>query len=141
MRTDGPEHIGPLEWNVAFEDGRTPWGHVLAFAFDGRSWIVVDPHLRFTEVFTQAPGAEFDAWVMEVAQTCEVWRLAGRRGASVLTPGLFCVGTVKRLLGLRSGAFSPRGLRRDLVRQGAKQVFTHGSGKSSQGRSDGEGHA
>lgn len=141
MRTDSHEHTGPLDWNIAFETGRTPWGHVLAFAFDGRSWIVIDPHLRFTEVFTLAPGSEFDAWIMETAQVCEVWRIAGRRHASVLTPGLFCVGTIKRLVGLRSGAFSPRGLRRDLVRQGAKQVFARGQGQGSQGRSVGEGRA
>lgn len=141
MRADTHEHTGPLDWNIVFEHGRTPWGHVLAFAFDGRSWVVVDPHLRFTEVFTLAPGAEFDAWIAEVAQVSEVWRIPGQRRASIMTPGLFCVGTVKRLVGLRSGAFSPGGLRRDLMRQGAKQVFARGQGQGSQGRSSGEGRA
>ncbi|HEV7352583.1 MAG TPA: hypothetical protein VGN74_05580 [Brevundimonas sp.] len=130
MITDAVERIGPLNWYVAIRPARTPWGHVFAFAFDGRSWIVVDPHLRFTEVFTLAPGAEFDAWVAGVRQVAEVWKLAGRREASVLTPGLFCVGTVKRLVGLRSGAFTPRGLRRDLVRAGAEQVFPRGPSES-----------
>lgn len=135
MMPAGPERVGPLTWYVAIERGRTPWGHVLAFAFDGRSWIVVDPHLRFTEVFTLEPGDEFDAWVAEMSQVAEVWKLPGRRAASVLTPGLFCVGAVKRLVGLRSGAFTPGGLRRDLVRAGAKQVFTRGQSPSPQGRS------
>ena len=127
---------GLLTWHVAFERGRTPWGHVLAFAFDGRSWIVIDPHMRWTEVFTLPAGAPFDAWVS--ALDAEVWRLAGRAEAPLFA-GFGCVGVVKKLVGLRSGAFTPAGLRRDLVRQGAKQVFREV--QSPQGRSFGRRRA
>lgn len=111
-----------LNWNVVVERGRTPWGHVLAFAWDGRVWVVIDPHVTWTEVFTLPPGPEFDAWVKAQAATGTIWRIAGRAESHPFV-GLFCVGTVKRLVGLRSGAFSPEGLRRDLVRAGAQQVF------------------
>ena len=113
---------GQLTWHVAIERGRTPWGHVLAFAFDGRSWVVVDPHVRWVEVFTLAPGEPFDAWVHDLAGRATIYRLPGRAESHPLA-GFGCVGIVKRLVGLRSGAFSPAGLRRDLVRQGAMQVF------------------
>lgn len=119
---DTTERRQSLNWNVVIERGRTPWGHVLAFAFDGRVWIVFDPHVTWTEVFTLADGPEFDAWVEHYAAVGTIWRIAGR-GQSHPFAGLFCVGTVKRLVGLRSGAFSPGGLRRDLIRAGATQVF------------------
>lgn len=110
-----------LSWNVAFERGRTPWGHVLAFAWTGDIWLVVDPHVRWTEVFTLT-ALEFDDWVADLSARAEVWRLDGR-GEAPLLPGWFCVAQVKRLVGLRSGALFPGGLRRDLVKAGARQVF------------------
>lgn len=123
---------GQLTWHVAFETGRTPWGHVLAYAFDGRSWIVIDPHVRWTEVFTLAPGAEFDAWQADLSTRAAIYRIAGA-GRAYPWAGLFCVGKVKHLLGIRSGAFSPRGLERDLARAGAVQVFVRES-QDPQGR-------
>ncbi|WGM47659.1 hypothetical protein KOAAANKH_02541 [Brevundimonas sp. NIBR10] len=119
-------------WNVAIERGRTPWGHVLAFAWSGHAWVVHDPHVRWTEVFTLAPGPEFDAWIADLTTRATIWRIQGRADSHPLA-GLFCVGEVKRLTGIRSGAFSPAGLRRDLVRQGARQVFVR-EGQDSQGR-------
>lgn len=125
--------VGQLTWHVAFETGRTPWGHVLAYAFDGRSWIVVDPHVRWTEVFSLAPGAEFDAWQADLSTRASIYRIAGA-GRAYPWAGVFCVGKVKHLLGFRSGAFSPRGLERDLARAGAVQVFVRES-QDPQGRS------
>lgn len=130
---------GVLTWHVAFEQGRTPWGHVLAFAFDGRAWVVIDPHMRWTEVFTLAPGEEFDAWLADLAFRATILRITGAGRGNPLG-GLFCVGKVKHLIGLRSGAFSPGGLKRDLLRAGAQQVFTRES-QSAQGRPDDQGCA
>lgn len=121
-----------LNWNVAIERGRTPWGHVLAFACMGDHWVVVDPHVRWTEVFTLT-AAEFDGWLAELSARADIWRIAGR-GQAPLLPGWFCVAQVKRLVGLRSGALSPAGLRRDLRKAGAKQVFTRES-QNPEGRS------
>jgi len=121
-------------WNVAVERGRTPWGHVLAFARLDHCWVVVDPHVCWTEVRTLADGDEFDAWIADLTTRAQVFRIQGRAESHPLI-GLFCVGSVKRLVGLRSGAFSPAGLRRDLLRQGAQQVFVRES-QNPQGRPD-----
>lgn len=133
----GPEQarVGTLNWNVVIENGRTPWGHVLAFAFDGLTWIVVDPHIGWTEIYTVAPD-EIDGWIVEMTENATVWRIEGQRHAPML-PGFFCVGTIKRLIGLRSGAFSPAGLRRDLVRAGARQEYRRES-QSPEGRPEAE---
>jgi hypothetical protein len=125
-----------LTWHVAFEWPReAPWGHVMAFAYDAAAevWIVIDPHFRWTETFALRRGAEFDRWVAEVAARAEIWRIEGR-GRGPVGVGWFCVGTVKRLVGVRSGALSPWGLRRDLRRAGARQVFTRAT-EGPQGRS------
>lgn len=123
-----------LSWNIVIEQGRTPWGHVYAFALDPRTgvWIVIDPHLRWTRVFALTDGPEFDRWVVGVAAGADIYRIQGR-GQAPVGAGWFCVGTVKRLVGLRSGALSPRGLRRDLLRAGAQQVF-HRESQNPQGR-------
>ena len=123
-----------LTWNVVFERGRTLWGHVYAFAYDGRAgvWVVIDPHLRWTQVFALKAGSEFDRWVAGVAADAEIYRIPGR-GHAPLGFGWFCVGAVKRLVGLRSGALSPAGLKRDLLRAGARQVF-HRESQNPQGR-------
>ncbi len=122
MTPDGVEYQGPLVWNVAIEQARTRWGHVLAFASLGEDcWLVVDPHFRWTETIVLS-GLEADRWIRRTAAGSRIWRIAGGRESPAL-PGLFCVGTIKRLIGLRSGAFTPAGLERDLKRLGAKQVF------------------
>lgn len=131
MKPTGFEYRGPMCWNIAFEDGRTPWGHVLAFAATRRNWVVVDPHIGWTEVYVLT-RREFDDWILDLSARATIYRLDGRREAPVF-PGVFCVGTIKRLIGLRSGALSPGALRRDLVRAGARQVFTRES-QNPQGR-------
>lgn len=134
------EYAGTLTWNVIFERGRTPWGHVLAAGFDGRSYVVVDPHVGWTEVFTLSPE-QFDDWIVSAADRATVLRIAGGRRAPLL-PGFFCVGTIKRLIGFASGALSPAGLRRDLLRAGAQQVFSReDEGQASPGRSRDQGGA
>lgn len=125
-----------VEWRVAFEE--SPWQHVLCFGFDGRSWIVIDPQWGGAEVFSIEPGKAFDAWVLELASRSEIFSLPAQDGSG--WRGLFCVGVVKRLIGLRSGALSPRGLRRDLLRAGARQVYVR-EGQDSQGRPARQGAA
>lgn len=121
-----------VEWNVAFT---RKWlvGHVLAFGFDAAAgvWIVVDPCRHETEVQALRPAA-FDRWIVQQAAEGEVWRIARQGRTPMLFPGLWCVGAVKRLVGLRSGALSPAGLKRDLLRAGARRVFSH-EGQSSEG--------
>ncbi|MCA3700820.1 MAG: hypothetical protein IOB84_13690 [Brevundimonas sp.] len=122
MTPDGVEAHGTLVWNVAIEEGRTPWGHVLAFAaVDDQTWLVVDPHFRWTETYVLT-RVQFDRWVVDLGGRARIWRIAGGRECPALA-GPFCVGTIKRLIGLRSGAFTPAGLERDLRRSGATREF------------------
>lgn len=114
------------EWNVVFEIAAGLPVHCLAFGYDPETgvYVVVDPHHAWTEVTTYSPTA-FDLWIMEAAHGNEVYRTPARRQTPPWFPGLWCVGAVKRLVGLRSSALSPAGLRRDLVRSGARRVFSH----------------
>jgi hypothetical protein len=112
-------------WNVAFEPGRTWLGHVQAFGFDGAAgvWVVVDPCLGVTDV-TVLRRRAFDRWVADLAGRAEIYRIDRRTEAwPFQVRGLWCVGQVKRLVGLRSGALSPAGLKRDLLKAGALRVF------------------
>lgn len=119
------------DWNVAFQVflGFHISVHVSAFGYDADAdvWIIFDPHHSHTEVRALKP-ADFDQWVAGFAGPrlrglVQVYRIPARRQTSVIFPGLWCVGAVKRLIGLRSGALSPGGLRRDLLRAGAQRVF------------------
>lgn len=116
------------EWNVRFERYFGVIKHVSAFGFDAATgvWVVVDPHRAWTEVLTLPPNT-FDLWVSVAAEDSDIYRIAARRETGLLFPGLWCVGAVKRLVGLKSGALSPAGLRRDLLRAGARKVFSRES--------------
>jgi hypothetical protein len=121
-----------MEWNVAFKVLRGGAGlpiHVSAVGYDpeGGVYVMVDPHRFAIEVRALSP-AEFDRWAaLQFMLGGEVYRIAAREDTPLWFPGLWCVGVVKRLVGLRSGALSPGGLRRDLVRAGAQRVFTRES--------------
>lgn len=131
-----------MEWNVAIRT-RPGFGHVFAFGFDPGCgvWIVFDPMRRSTAI-TLLPPWEFDAWLKGAIDACEVYRIQARDETPVWAAGLWCVGAVKRLVGLKSGALSPAGLRRDLLRAGAKRVFSReGQERRSEGRSHGDGGA
>jgi len=112
------------DWNVCFQIIAGLPAHVFAFGYDpdGDVWIVVDPHHNYTEVRALKLEA-FDAWAVETLPGREVYRIAARKQTRMWFPGLWCVGAVKRLVGLKSGALSPAGLRRDLLRAGARRVF------------------
>jgi hypothetical protein len=115
-----------VEWNVIFELTAGVPVHCSAFGFDAAAgvYVVVDPHYAWTEVNVLRPAA-FDVWIAEEARGHEVYRIAAQHRTRPWFPGLWCVGAVKRLVGLRSGALSPGGLRRDLLRAGARRVFSH----------------
>lgn len=120
------------DWNVVIESVAGVPAHVSAFGFEpgGGVWVVVDPRKNFIDVRTFEPHA-FDFWLATESgvghSDTEVLRIEARRQTMVWFPGLWCVGVVKRLVGLRSGALSPAGLRRDLLRAGAQRVFTRES--------------
>lgn len=111
------------EWNVAIRTA-PGMGHVFAFGYDGQanSWVVFDPLRHRTEIGLISP-VNFDWWLIEAIEGFEVYRIAAQDHAMLLFPGLWCVGAVKRLVGIRSSALSPAGLRRDLIAAGARRVF------------------
>lgn len=113
-----------LDWNVVFPPRRGFWRHVWAFGYDavGQVWTVVDPHAHGIDVYSLTPDA-FDAFALNKLADAEVWRRRLEGRAPVIFPGLWCVGVVKRLVGLRSCALSVAGLRRDLIASGAIRVF------------------
>lgn len=136
METDP---IGPAPtWYVLFvgEEKRSHWvdwvsprafQHVCTFCFDARAarWIVYDVNRGGTAVNALAPD-EFDAWI---------WYMRKRKGARVLEVnrrparrlpvqiGMWCVVAVRYAIGSRSLALRPVGLWRDLLAEGAQEVF------------------
>jgi hypothetical protein len=114
-----------LEWNVLFENVAGFPVHVSVFGFDVTAgvYVLIDPRHSWTEVDLMAP-ARFDEWIATMARGNEVYRIAQQRQTRLWFPGLWCVGAVKRVVGLRSGALSPAGLKRDLLRAGARRVFS-----------------
>lgn len=115
---------GIAVWNVVFQPGgRLNTGHVLAYGWDHRTccYVVVDPLWDRIEVQVLSI-ADFDAWRLAECGACRTLRIRAGQRTSILFPGLWCVGVVKRLIGLRSSAFTVPGLRRDLLRAGAQEV-------------------
>jgi hypothetical protein len=116
------------EWNVMFQSRLFRLRHCLAFGFEPEvgMWVIFDPHRYGTDIDILTP-AKFDLWIAAEAPRAEVLRIGSDHKASPLFPGLWCVGAVKRLVGLRSGALSVGGFRRDLLRAGARKVFARES--------------
>lgn len=122
-------------WNVVFlsRDRESWWDlltrrqyrHVVAYGYSAAtdSWILVDPRLSHTGVLTLSHD-QIDRWFgAHAAQITSVVRVTvqdGRRRSRWL--GYWCSTSIKSLVGSRSSAFTPEGLRRDLLRDGAEIV-------------------
>jgi hypothetical protein len=130
------------EWNVLFEYVAGLPVHVSVFGFDPAAgvYVVMDPHHSHTEINLLRPSA-FDIWIVQAVPGNEVLRIDAQQRTRFWFPGLWCVGMVKRVVGLRSGALSPAGLRRDLLRAGARRVFCEAEDQSPRGRPDDQGRA
>lgn len=125
----------PRLWLIFFGDTqrRAWWANVLRpgfrhivavswYAAEER-WVYFDPALTGTSIriFTAEQGpAMIDALL---AQSSAVLRVATRRDRGNAPLFAFCVGQIKALLGLRSWAFTPHGLYRDLRARGAEPVY------------------
>lgn len=106
-------------WYVAFWED-----HCLAFMFDGAAgvWVIVDPRWGRTSV-RPVLSAKFDRWLRMVKRTASILYVGPPGAGLPVQIGFPCVAQVKRLIGSRSGALLPGGLRRDLLRSGARQAF------------------
>jgi hypothetical protein len=122
-------------WLVAFIDtaNETRWWHrfvrpgfrhCLAFGFDGRCWLQVDCMLNLLDVRSFAE-AEMTL-VLEILASHHARILAVHRARPVSRPvprfPIYCVSTIKHLLGTRSRALTPWQLYRSLLRQGAVAI-------------------
>ena len=146
---DDPESIidAPGEvafWHVVFLSGpcrswwdvltREPYRHVCAYgyspALDG--FILVDPgrgHTRVTGMTAETLGlwlAKNDERITEVLMV-----KGGNETSLISRLGYWCTTSVKRLLGVRSSAFTPEGLRRDLLRNNAEVVRSRENAQST----------
>lgn len=105
-------------WHVGFTRD-----HCFAFRYDPGAdvWLLVNPGAFATITKIMRPRV-FDRWIRLVARRAYILRLGSARSPS-LGLGFWCVGVVKKLVGARSSALSPAGLKRDLERSGAIRVF------------------
>lgn len=133
----GPAVAPAPEWYVMFSgiEKRTNWSdwfspkawqHVCAFFYDPRGcrWVVYDVN-RGGIAIVALTSAQFDRWVLEAkrlgARTLRVeWK---PRDRLPLQFGMWCVVAVRYAIGCRSLALRPIGLWRDLLREGAVEVF------------------
>lgn len=123
-------------WHVVFRDSRarsfwnlftsSGYRHVAAYGYspDKGVWIVLDPGQDFMAVQVLNQD-ELAAWVEAHARfTSAILRIdAGQGGHAASRFGHTCVTAIKRLIGLPSGAFTPRGLFHEMRRHGAEDVF------------------
>lgn len=123
-------------WYVAFIPAGVRWWwdylspqefrHVLAFGYIGYSdsWAVVNPGVAHTGVF-MIPDSEFPAYLGSLkaigAKILKTQVISDAKYSARL--GNWCTQTVSRLIGVRSSAWRPVALYRDLLRAGAEPAF------------------
>lgn len=120
-------------WIVCFGDSvPTFWSRMLRPGFrhccaasyfaDQKRWVYVDPCRSGTVVEVLRPDEFAGRFQHLMANSSHVLSIAARRERKRTAAVWYCVGALKGLLGLKSGALSPWGLYRDLIRAGAEKV-------------------
>lgn len=131
-------------WNVVFMDGeRGGWWdvltcpgyrHVCAFGFNMESngWVLIDPRRSHTAVHCLSHDGLMEWLEAHDHRITETFRIGvddGRKSTPWL--GYWCTTSIKRLCGIACGAFTPKGLRDELVRRNAEPVFTDAQSKTA----------
>lgn len=118
----GDFHPGGRHWWHLF--ARSGWRHVLVFGYSRGGWIVIDPLMGHTDVRV-AMGEEIDRTIAVLkaggGRILRVERI--KRYRWMLRGPVYCVTTVKHLLGMGGLSFTPEQLYHALLRQGATEVF------------------
>lgn len=120
----------PKHWTLCFDRTATAWTrfvpgrykHVRAFGYVPLDavWLFVDWNicgltLRAAPDGSQTAAALIRTWI----DRCDLVQVeAGARQR--VPPGLYCVGAIKRLTGIPSGALLPDGLWRDCLKFGGR---------------------
>lgn len=130
---EGPLIVRPESWTLVFNREAATWWvgwlafgrykHVRAYAYVPflHVWVFIDTHLGGSDVIVTADGEpaqrQIAAWIVNADLIRMRRHLPARR---YLTPPFYCVGAVKRLLGLNCGALRPDALYRYCLAHGAE---------------------
>lgn len=135
-----------LHWTVLFLRGSderqhpfqifTPkdWRHCLAYGWSNDRWIVYDVGDKRSQIHVLTDD-QFDNWNAQITPrvTAGVKIETLERTLPVARIGLWCVTAIKHLTGIRSGAFTPKALFRDLLANGGKVSEFYGQAQRTQG--------
>ena len=153
MELDDYDDTEIVYWNVIFQTNPREhwwdwltchqWRHCCAYGWNADRWIVFDVADTRSRIHVML-DAEFDVWLSQrMEKATAVVKFPTQMGGGLRARvGLWCVTSIKHLLGLGSSALRPKALFRDLVRQGAEVVYENGrEGKSPQRKPRTEGSA
>lgn len=103
------------------------WRHCCAYGWNADRWIVYDVADTRSRIHVMY-DPEFDLWLAEKLKTATaVVKFPTQKGGGIRARlGLWCVTSVKHLVGIGSSALRPKALFRDLVAQGAEVVLDNG---------------
>lgn len=114
---EGPLIVQPEYWTLVFNrEAATWWGgllafgrykHVRAYAYVPflHVWVFVDSHLGGTDIAIAADGVPAQAMIASWIVNADLVRMRRRVGVRrFLLPPFYCVGAVKRLMGLHCSA-------------------------------------
>lgn len=114
--------VNGRRWHHALAPG--PYKHVSAIGYSQRCnvWIHYNPADNGDHIEVVSNDETFPERIEYLRARADLLAVeAVERLHPPWRPGFWCVPQVIRLLGAKSGALTPAGLFRDLVRQGAKQ--------------------
>lgn len=120
-------------WSVVFMSGRREslwdwltdpdYRHVCCYGWVNDRWVLIDPaHGRLFATSLDQAGLE--TWLKDNAfRITSVVKIEARNGVSLHTRlGLWCTSVVAYCIGRGVGAFTPKGLKRVLLRHGAVEL-------------------
>lgn len=143
----GPLIVQPEYWTLVFNrKSATRWAgwlamgrykHVRAYAYVPflHVWVFYDVRLGGTDIIVAADGEPANALISSWIQDADLIRMKRQAGSPSRPPiALFCVGAIKRLIGLRSGALRADKLFQHCLLNGG--VLFQGESNASQELSD-----
>lgn len=117
------EPTGPAWWARALRPG---FRHCYAVSYysDQERWVEFNPSRTGTVIRLWREDEFAARLALLLTESSAVLRVASRGDRLAAPPFVFCTGSVKALLGIRSLAFTPYQLYRDLLRRGADVVHS-----------------